>query len=91
MTNAQHLHVAGKLTIDSHRIKSGSRDLAFAVQEGLEWTIIKHQVESQYPDLPEPIQRARNVEHHVGQGESWDEQFRFTVQKAKAKTIRNGS
>ena len=70
---------------------SGNRDLAFAVEQGLEWTIIKHQVETQYPELPELIQRALNVEHHVGQGESWDEQFRFTVQKAKARTIGNGS
>ena len=83
-TPESSLRVHGKETIGAHRIASGNRDLAYAVQHGLEWTIIKHQVETQYPELPELIQRALNVEHHVGQGESWDEQFRFTVQKAIA-------
>ena len=85
------LQVPGKTKIDSHRILAGNRDLAFAVEHGLEWTIIKHQVETQWPELPELIQRALNVEHHVGEGESWDEQLRFTVQKAIAKTIGSGS
>ena len=79
-TTEQSLQVPNKQIIDSHRIKSANRDLACAVEEGLEWTIIKHQVENRYPELPELIQRALNVEHHVGKGESWDEQFRFTVQ-----------
>ena len=90
-TTEKTLQVPNKQIIDSHRIKSANRDLASAVEEGLEWTIIKHQVENRYPELPELIQRALNVEHHVGKGESWDEQFRFTVQKAIAKTIGRGS
>ena len=44
------------------------------------WTVIKHQVEAMYPELPELVQRALNIE----QLESWDEQLRFTAEKAKA-------
>ena len=68
-TNEPSLQVPGKKIMDKHRITSGNRDLADAVEHGLEWFIIKHQVETQYPELPELIQRALNVEHHVGKGD----------------------
>ena len=40
-TTEASLQTPGKTTIDSHRIKSGNRDLVLVVVEGLEWTIIK--------------------------------------------------
>ena len=32
-------------------------------------------MEKKYPKLPGLIQKALNVEHNIGEGETWDEQF----------------
>ena len=43
---------------------------------GLKWTCIPYKFEKLYPKLPHYIQKALNSEHHIGEGETWDEQFR---------------
>ena len=42
----------------------------------LKWTCIPYKFEKLYPKLPHYIQKALNSEHHIGEGETWDEQFR---------------
>ena len=42
---------------------------------GLKWTYIYAHIVEKYPELPNIFQKALNVEHHIGEGETWDEQF----------------
>jgi len=51
------------------------QDLRTAMDVGLKWTYIYSHVEDAYPGLPNIFQKALNVEHHIGEGETWDEQF----------------
>jgi hypothetical protein len=49
-------------------ITKGNKECEDAVDNGLTWFVIKFQIEELYPLLPSIIQRAINVEHHVGEG-----------------------
>ena len=77
--------------ISKQRVTANNPDLADAVENGLTWTMIKWTIEMKYPELPTLIQRGLNVEHHIGEGESWDEQLLFTAKKAQELTIGHGS
>ena len=37
---------------------------------------MSYKIEKEFPKLPAAIQRALNTEHHIGEGETWDEQLR---------------
>lgn len=52
-----------------------AKDLSNTISTGLKWTYIYAHVEEKYPELPNIFQKALNVEHHIGEGETWDEQF----------------
>ena len=68
--------IAGGKKIDRHVLsRSQGPDFAKALDLGLKWTFIPYKIEQQYPRLPHYFQKALNVEHHIGQGESWDEQL----------------
>ena len=43
-----------------------------ALDLGLRWTVITYVIEKEFPRLPQIFQRALNVEHHVGEGQSVD-------------------
>ena len=58
---------------DHHATKGKS--LAQALDRGLTWTYIYSHIADEYPGLPNLFQKALNVEHHIGEGETWDEQF----------------
>ena len=45
------------------------------VDVGLKWTWIPPSFEARYPKLPEFFTKSFNVEHHIREGETWDEQF----------------
>ena len=65
----------GATHLNKHNIcqKDGT-SLQCTMDKGLEWTYIPHKFETKYQKLPEIITKALNVEHHIGEGESWDEQ-----------------
>ena len=79
----------GRKQMSMHRVTDGNDELRAAVEQGLEWTLIKWQVEVEYPELPSIIQRGLNIEHHVAEGESWDEQLLLTAKKAQASAKSN--
>ena len=60
----------GKKHMCARMIVDGNTELHTAVFKGLRWTVIKWPIEVKYPHLPTLIQRALNVEHHVGEGDS---------------------
>ena len=41
---------------------------ADAIDNGITWYMFKYQLEVDYPEFPAILQRALNVEHHVGEG-----------------------
>ena len=49
--------------------KTTNKELAHALEWGLKWTIIKSSAATTYKELPALIQRALNVEHHIGEGD----------------------
>ena len=54
-------------------------DLAHALEKGLEWTVIKASVARAYPAFPGMLQRALNVEHHIGEGDRSYHLYRYMV------------
>ena len=54
-------------------VKKDGMDLADVLDQGLEWTVINHCIGVDFPQLADFVQRALNVEHHIGEGETWDE------------------
>ena len=58
----------GRDTISKHRVCSNNDHLSTAVEKGIKWTMINFKAEERYPQLPHIIQRALNIEHHVGEG-----------------------
>ncbi len=54
-----------------HILADSNKQLALALSKGLKWTLIKFQAERLYPLLPQLVQRALNVEHHIGEGDRY--------------------
>ena len=68
--------LVGSDRLEKHDIcKRDAKDLSMVLDKGLEWSVIPHRLEKKYPKLPEIFAQALNVEHNIGEGESWDEQF----------------
>ena len=44
-------------------------DLERAINNGLRWKMVRAHIGREYPELPTIIQRALNIEHHVGEGD----------------------
>ena len=67
----------GGTKLDKHHLcKSQDAQFSSTLEMGLKWTCIPFRFEQSYPKLPHYIQKALNSEHHIGEGETWDEQFR---------------
>ena len=90
-TTCEKLCEPSKINICTTLVTNTNKELAKAAYVGLEWFMIRWPIEVKYPQLPSLIQRALNVEHHVGEGESWDEQMLFTARKAKDNLKGKGS
>jgi len=67
-TDYETLCEHGKTNICTRHVVEGNDELERAVFKGLKWLLIKWQIAVEYPELPQLIQRALNVEHHVGEG-----------------------
>ena len=66
----------GGTKLDAHRLRKSNAQLSSTLDVGLKWTYIPYKLENRYPKLPHVIQKALNTEHHIGEGETWDEQLR---------------
>ena len=67
----------GGTKLDKHLLcKKQDTQFATTLDIGLKWTFIPYKFEQKYPKLPHFIQKALNIDHHIGEGETWDEQFR---------------
>ena len=53
----------------------GSTQLKTALEIGIKWTFIPHRIAVKYPRLPAKLCQSLNVEHNIGEGESWEEQL----------------
>jgi hypothetical protein len=38
------------------------------LDDGLKVTVIRYAIEEEFPKLPSVIQKALNIEHHIGEG-----------------------
>lgn len=63
-----HLCEKGFDTLSRELITNGYPNFREAVDDGLRWTLIDADIEDEYPDCPDILQRALNVEHHIGEG-----------------------
>ena len=68
--------------IDAVRLCSEDVELADLLENGLTWSMIPLKVLKQFPKLPAIFERGLNVEHHVGEGETWDQQLLAIATKA---------
>ena len=74
--NTDLFGTTGGTKVDRHSLcKSQDPEFGTALEQGLKWTFIPYKFEEQYPKLPHFFQKALNSEHHIGEGETWDEQL----------------
>jgi hypothetical protein len=67
-TSYAHLSLPDDGRLSKSIITKDNAEFEDAVVNGITWFVIKFQIEESYPLLPNIIQRALNVEHHVGEG-----------------------
>lgn len=58
----------GSDNISTSLVAGKNSELEKVISSGLQWFVIKYQIEDKYPELPLLVQRALNVEHHIGEG-----------------------
>ena len=58
----------GKTHLDPERLCKDQPVLKIILDLGLKFTVIEHAVETEYPKLPNLIQKSLNVDHHIGEG-----------------------
>ena len=63
----------GAHIVDKARLCASDPVLDDLCHNGLTWTIIPHSIGSAFPLLADMVQKALNVEHHIGEGETWDQ------------------
>ena len=82
---------AGGTKLDRQQLcKADAKDLDGTLDRGLLWTCIPWTLQKKYPKLPHIIQKALNVEHHIGEGETWDEQL-LSISRSIAEHFRSNS
>ena len=58
----------GRNQLDGDRLCRDQPALQVLLSQGIQFTVIKHTIEAKYPKLPNILQKALNVEHHIGEG-----------------------
>ena len=48
-------------------------------EDGLSWSMVSIEVVTRYPKLGEIMSKTLNIEHHVGEGETWTQQLKHIV------------
>jgi hypothetical protein len=59
----------GRTKLDKDRLCKTQPVLKELLEDGLKVTVIRHTIETEYPKLPDILQKALNVEHHIGEGD----------------------
>ena len=59
----------GYTRLDPQRLCRDQPALKPLITQGLQFTLIKSGMEAYYPQLPHILQKALNVEHHIGEGQ----------------------
>ena len=73
----------GNPNLDGVRLGRDQPSLRKILDDGLKWTIISHQIERDYPELPNILQKALNIEHHIGEGHILLVRFMYKKNSAK--------
>jgi hypothetical protein len=58
----------GRTTLDADRLCRSQPVLRGLLDDGLKVTVIRYAIEEEFPKLPSVIQKALNIEHHIGEG-----------------------
>ena len=58
----------GREHLDGDRLCRDQPALRKLLDHGLQFTVIKHSKDIEYPQLPNILQKALSVEHHIGEG-----------------------
>ena len=59
---------AGKTHLDKDRLAKAQPVLGEILDTGLKWCCIRAEVAIEFPQVPNILQKALNVEHHIGEG-----------------------
>lgn len=59
----------GRKHLDPDRLCRSQPALRQLLNHGLEFTVIPKRIELKYPRIPDILQKALNVEHHIGEGD----------------------
>jgi hypothetical protein len=78
----------GTRIVDKVRLCASDPVLDDLCHNGLTWTIIPHSIGSAFPLLADLVQKALNVEHHIGEGETWDQVMHQIATEARCHSIR---
>ena len=79
--------------IDKDRLFHEDPVLAEICTHGLRWSVIHHSMGTTFPMLANMVQKALNTEHHISQGETWEQVLYQAAKLAKShvKTSAHGS
>ena len=79
--------------IDTDRLYKQDAHLKSLCQHGLTWSVVNCKVTDHYPELPHLFQMSLNVEHHISEGETWDQAIMGLSKLATqhAKTTAQGT
>ena len=58
----------GNPCLDGARLSRDQPPLTGLLTDGLKFTMIKYEVEVEFPETPNIFQKALNIEHHIGEG-----------------------
>ena len=75
VSNEASIRVTKGTQIDTDRLYAADPVLKKLCETGLTWSVVNAKVADQYPQLPHLFQQALNTEHHIGEGEGWDQQL----------------
>jgi hypothetical protein len=78
----------GNKVIDKDRLFASDPVLKDICQYGLMWTIIPHAIGTTFPLLADMVQKALNVEHHIGEGETWEQVVHQIATEARNHAIQ---
>ena len=85
----------GGAKIDTAKLFAKDPELKRLCETGLTWSVISSKVPAVFPQVPHLFQQALNTEHHVAEGENWDQQLlqisKLASQSAKDSKAASGT
>jgi hypothetical protein len=83
----QYLHSMNWVRPDKATYFAADLVLEELCGDGLHWSMVSHRVAARYPKLATIMSKALNVEHHVGEGETWLQQLRQIATMVTSEAI----